>query len=287
MIGRADIDGTDVEPGFIPGAAGPCGVAVDDSHVFWSNQDGGSIGRADLDGSNVEQEFIAGLGSPCGVAVNAQSVYWGDQGAEAIGRAALDGTSANPLLVSGSGEPWSVAVNGSHVYWADRRGSSMNSSGIGRAGLDGGEVNHDLIPSVDFPTSVALDARTPAMSPPSPRTSDYLRYGKLTHDKRTGAVQLVVFVPARGDFRIDSPEIGWSIDKGNPPPGVAGTFRWKLRLWPGNSSEGKGIRRRLRRTGKVSIKLLMTYQQEGRTPLQGSKRLSFIQQHPHMGGFRG
>ncbi len=279
MIGRANLDGSDVEPGFIVGAAGPCGIAVDGSHVFWANLDGGTIGRAALEGSEVDERFISGLSAPCGIALTSGGIYWGSQGppgAGAIGRANLDGTGVEQQLITGVGEPWAVATDGSHLYWADRRGGSANPSGVGRAGLDGTEVNYDLIPSVDFPTGLALDARSLSTAPPPPQASDYLRFGKLTHYRRNGVVQLVVYVPARGDFRIDSPQIGWSIDKGNPPPWVAGTFRWKLKLWPGKGSTGLAIRRRLSRLGRATVTLNMTYQQEGRLPLQESKRVTFV-----------
>ena len=277
LIGRANLDGSGVEPAFISGAADPCGVAVFAGHVYWTNQDLGSIGRAALDGSDVDQEFIAGLGAPCGVAVAPQGIYWGDQEAGSIGRADLDGGAVGPSFVGNAGEPWDVAVNGSHVYWAERWDRPGNpQGGIDRATLDGFQVQHDLVPDAAFPTGIALDARDLTPSPP-PRPGDYLRFGKLTRDHRTGALQVIVHVPARGEFRVDSPQIGWRIDKGNPPPWLLGTFRWKLTLWPGRGTPAaKRIRRQLRRKGRAPISLRVIYQQEGRLPLQASKRLAFM-----------
>lgn len=275
MIGRANPDGSGIEPAFVSGASTPCGIAVTTTHVYWANQDGGSIGRASLDGGDVDQQFIAGMSSPCGVAVGGGHVYWGDQGLGSIGRAALDGSSVEPEIVLNAGEPWDVAVSPTHVFWVDRRGTPADpDGGIGRASLDGGGVNHDLVPGIHSPTGVAVDARLLTAPPSPPRPSDYLRFGKLTHG-RDGRVRLVVHVPARGEFSVDVPAIGWSIDKGNPPPWVAGTFRWKLELWPGKGRAGKRIRRQLRRTGRAPIVLRMTYQQEGRLPLKGTKRFAF------------
>jgi virginiamycin B lyase len=282
MIGRANLDGSGVEPAFISGAAGPCGVAVSGGHIFWTNQDRGSIGRANLDGSEVDHEFIAGLGAPCGVAVDASRVYWGDQESESIGRAELAGGGIEPAFVGDAGEPWDVDVNGSHVFWAERRDRPRNPyGGIDRATLDGAQVQYDLVPAAAFPTGVALDGRTFGTAAPPPRPSDYLRFGKLTRDRATGALQLIVYVPARGEFRVDSPAIGWSIDKGNPPPWLAGSFRWKLRLWPGKGTKAaKRIHRQLRRAGRAPVVLRTTYQQEGRLPLKGVKRLAFQRQRP-------
>lgn len=277
LIGRADLDGGNVEPGFIVGVVNPCGVAVDAGHVYWANQEGGSIGRARIDGGEVEREFIAGLRSPCGVAVTDKSIFWGDQSWASIGRARLDGTEVEPTLIPNAGEPWDVDVIGSSLYWADRDGSSYNDGGIGRALLDRGEVNRNLIPSVNFPTGVAVDTRTISVPAAQPdRMSDYLRFGKLTHNRRTGEVQLIVDVPERGELNIDSPQISWRINKGDPPSRIAGALRWKLRLWPGRAPIGKKIRRRLRRGGKASVELALTYKQEGRLPLEATKRVWFV-----------
>jgi hypothetical protein len=102
-IGRANLDGSGVEPTFIVGAARPCGVAVDGSHVYWANEGAGTIGRANLDGSVADQSLVSGLEDPCGVAVDGTHVYWSRElrGGHRIGRARLDGTAVEPSLVNG------------------------------------------------------------------------------------------------------------------------------------------------------------------------------------------
>ena len=60
-IGRADLDGTDVDQSFISGASGPSDVLVDGQYIYWGNATGctedgacdGSIGRAHLDGTEL------------------------------------------------------------------------------------------------------------------------------------------------------------------------------------------------------------------------------------------
>jgi hypothetical protein len=72
-IRRANLDGSGVNNSFVTGVNGPCAVAVDGAHIYWST-DGGSglIGQANLDGSGVNQSFISVTGAfMCGVAVDA------------------------------------------------------------------------------------------------------------------------------------------------------------------------------------------------------------------------
>jgi hypothetical protein len=69
-IGRADVDGQNVNQSFITGAIAPIGVAVDSGHIYWANLGTNTIGRADLDGQNADQSFITGASDPVGVAVD-------------------------------------------------------------------------------------------------------------------------------------------------------------------------------------------------------------------------
>jgi virginiamycin B lyase len=277
LIGRARLDGSGVEPAFVAGASRPCGVAVDGSHVYWTNQGTGTIGRADIGGGNVDHEFIVGAGGPCGLAIAGGQIFWGDQERESIGRANLDGSGVVPVLVAGAGEPWGVAANETHVFWADRWGTPANGhGGLGRARIDGSEAIPELVFGIDFITGVAVDSTVIPSGPIPLRPSDYLRFANLKHNKRDGSVKLDVFVPARGEFRVVSPAIRWKLDKGNPPPFLQGSFRWRLKLWPGRSTAaGRRVHRQIKEDGRAPIVLRMTYQQEGRTPISATKRFAF------------
>jgi streptogramin lyase len=114
-IGRANLDGTGADQSFITSGFGstPIGVAVDGSHVYWTNFAQNTIGRANLDGTGADQSFITGGSAPNGVAVDGSHVYWINATTNTIGRANLDGTGADQSFITGTGSRLSgVAVDG-------------------------------------------------------------------------------------------------------------------------------------------------------------------------------
>ena len=74
-IGRANLNGTDVNESFITGAHAPAGLTVSGAYIYWSNFgsshgiNGTTIGRAALNGSAADQSFITGAKSPVGLTV--------------------------------------------------------------------------------------------------------------------------------------------------------------------------------------------------------------------------
>ena len=169
-ISRANLDGSDVDAGFIENARHPCGVAVDAAHIYWANLNGdrggppvpgGGIGRANLDGTAVNQDLIPKADFPCGVAVDGAHIYWANRGNPfsgiaglSIGRANLDGTGVNQnfIFLGKGAAPCGVAVDGSHIYWGGYLGNT-----IGRANLDGSGVETSFIKGAKGPCGVAVD----------------------------------------------------------------------------------------------------------------------------------
>jgi sugar lactone lactonase YvrE len=154
-IGRANADGTGLNPNFISGATFPTGVAVDANHVYWANTDfpNGRIGRANLDGTGPDQNFISGANFPEGVAVDANHVYWTNAFGNTIGRANLDGTGADQSFISGASFPIGVTVDANYIYW-----SNIGNGTIGRANLDGTGVNPNFITGATWPEGMAVNA---------------------------------------------------------------------------------------------------------------------------------
>ena len=154
-VGRAELDGSGVNQSFITSTpdSGPCGIAVNDTHIFWANYDQGTtIGRANLDGSNANPSFITGADDPCGVAVNDTHVFWANYSADTIGRANLDGSAPNQSFIATS-EPCGLAIDDTHIFW----GSYLQDN-IGRAELaNPAGANGSFITGGDYTCGVAVN----------------------------------------------------------------------------------------------------------------------------------
>jgi hypothetical protein len=114
-IGRVTLDGSTVEPEFIPDVGGVCGVAVTGSHLYWGSYER-SIGRATIDGAQLEPTFIAGLERPCGLALDSTHLYWREQRTMpgSIGRVELGGGGPSREVltnISGGAAGCEVAVD--------------------------------------------------------------------------------------------------------------------------------------------------------------------------------
>ncbi|HUO69670.1 MAG TPA: hypothetical protein VMU39_02750 [Solirubrobacteraceae bacterium] len=155
-IGRVGVGGTGLNSAFVTAATPSCGsfpqtpsvssVAVDGSHIFWTDIANGTIGRAGIDGSAPNDQFLAvyrpcgpgGFGlnqGPGGLAVAGGRVYWSDTDDGKVGRANVDGTGVSAAFISGATYPTSVAASGTDVYWSN---NPITGGGwtIGHAHLD-------------------------------------------------------------------------------------------------------------------------------------------------------
>ena len=153
MIGRMNPKTQNINQSFINTNDVGFGVAVDSSHIYWTNTNYETVGRADLDGQNVDQNFIVLTGQSVGLyglAVDSNYLYWADIN-NSIGRAELDGQNVNLTFISGCQQPRGVAVDRSHVYWAN------DGNSIGLADLDGQNVNQHFVPNCPSPFGIAVD----------------------------------------------------------------------------------------------------------------------------------
>jgi hypothetical protein len=155
-IGRANLNGSSANQGFITGARSPGGIAVDSQHVYWANGSPASIGRSNLDGSGVDPDFIVGASNPVDVAVDGEFIYWANFSAGTIGRSRLNGTGVDDAFIDvrglGGSYPSSIAVNSDYIYWSDAQPGL-----IGRADLDGSSVTPAFIGSYYLAYGVAVN----------------------------------------------------------------------------------------------------------------------------------
>lgn len=75
-IGRARLDGSEVDESFVPSLAG-CAIATDGAHVYWASQDG--IGRASTAGDDVRTDYVPTPNRAEHIAVRHGVVYWADR----------------------------------------------------------------------------------------------------------------------------------------------------------------------------------------------------------------
>ena len=159
-INQANLDGTSPQVA-VPGRNSPTGVAVDPSHVYWTDTvDGlGTIWEANLDGT-ATLVISDGQYSPAGVAVGASHIYWADAGVAgspgAIWEANLDGTDPQ-VIVPGQNSPFGVAVGAGHLYWANNLDGTVNE-----ANLDGTDPQV-IVPGQNSPFGVAVERRPPVL----------------------------------------------------------------------------------------------------------------------------
>jgi hypothetical protein len=163
-IGRADINGSEVDPDFICGEkkatqpgepaerliSNPQGIAVNATHIYWANAamidpTKCSIARASIDGSEVEWDFQRPLANraPYGVALSATHVYYDPNDEENnggyIARTPLEGGEEEYRFVGEAGLR-GMAIEGEHLYWA-----SQSEGAIGRSDLALGNIENKFI----------------------------------------------------------------------------------------------------------------------------------------------
>jgi hypothetical protein len=187
LVGRANLDGGGFVANFVDPEGEPTGVAVNATHIFWSNWEhhpppavaGNWVGRANLDGTGAVQHWV-GYPGATGLATNATHLYVG-MWARANGNPAqvnrTDGVVNQLNMISPAQAPRGIAVHGAHVYWSNANQGNPPPFGpgtsYGRANLDGSAVIQHLITGVTKPDGIALNdirgsGATLTCTPPRP-----------------------------------------------------------------------------------------------------------------------
>ena len=120
------------------GQAGPRGISVGPTHIYWANADNGTVMRAASDGSDLGA-FASDRHNPNDVLVDGDWLYLAEGGSAPYyedGRIVafrLDGTDER-VLAENQHYPRSLAVDASAVYWVDtgRRDSDQYDGAVMR-----------------------------------------------------------------------------------------------------------------------------------------------------------
>jgi virginiamycin B lyase len=179
-IGRARLDGTEVNDSYLPDLGEPLGITVinegTNKYIFWTDRgeldvDGkpqvgkGTIGRANLDGTDVKADCLKDLTNPRSIAVDPNFIYWTMPGITSheeflrdgdVGRADLACPVSVPPPLITSFASGDIAVNSSHIYMSAT--TAFDNGFIRRFKLDGtGQEDVVSIPDVEAPFGLALD----------------------------------------------------------------------------------------------------------------------------------
>ena len=161
-IGRANLDGSGVDPDLVSGIAVGSGVASDGSHIYWGESGffptAATIGRAETDGSDVDRDFLPAT-TFCGVFMlraDPEAIFWLKNPC-VNGLFTIDRHDDEGFGPAGSGDYIrGFDVDDTYVYWSEgnhiarglRSGESIDRDwldlGAGNAG-GGVAVNEDHV----------------------------------------------------------------------------------------------------------------------------------------------
>ena len=221
-------------------------------------------------------------GLPAGLALDGEHLYWARPGSKtnptgAIGRSGLAGQSPQPEFITGAYFDVDVAVDGGHVYW-----SNFNSVGtIGRANLDGSAASQSFISGLTAPGYLAVDALEPQPAPPSapqapapiepepepaPHPAAKFKLGDLSLNRRRGTATLAVALGAPGKLTLTAGKAAKSVVQA-----VSGAGTVKLPI----VAKGATLNR-LRRKGRVTFPVEVTYVAKGRRPRSKERSVTLV-----------
>lgn len=237
-LGRAKLDFSDPEPGYLTGLDGiGLRFTVYEGFLYWPIQHlgvGCSIGRANLTTKVVEPEWIPECSAPeiegpIGIAVDSNGVFWDYLSADGqIGHANLLGGDVESDFIGGVkafGGP--IAIDGPDLYWASDEGighahlenggsaSVIDNGFIGgfEAGISGLAVNSASAPPPPGPPPPAPAPAPAPPPPPSPAPPPAripfrsLPSPKLKLNAKAGTATLTLKVPGPGVVVLSGPAI--------------------------------------------------------------------------------
>lgn len=183
--------------------SGPQRLAVDGTHVYWTEPSTGSVGRAPKMGGPAEI-VAAGEAKPFGLALDADAVYWTTITGNAIRRRAKVGGSPKTLTDLAS-NCTDLALDADAAYWSN----AIGGGGMGRIPKAGGAAA-TLFPVEGIPGSLAVDGASVYVWVADPSTASWPGQPRRVA-KAGGATSVLAPFDKHGDGRltVDATHVYW------------------------------------------------------------------------------
>jgi low-density lipoprotein receptor class B len=254
-IGHANIDGTNPVINFAPTGTSICGVAADQSFVYWLDNTNNKIGRVPVSGGAPDPNFISlPSGNGCGLAVDSSFLYWSARNSGSmlgsVGRVPVSGGTADPNFIpaipSGILFTPGPAVNSQYVFWSNPS-STPGSGAIGRANINGSGPNPNLITGVSQPNLLAA------------APSNKITINSVTSKKKKGTAVIDAKVPGPGQVtlnQLSSPPDANAVAAAVKQIGLTITqaSSFKLAVKP-QGKTAKKLKKQVKRKGKGKVKV--------------------------------
>lgn len=190
--------------------AAPSRLAVDGTHVYWTESSSGNIGRVPKVGGSAEI-LAAGEVKPFALAVDADAVYWATMMGNVI-RLGMQGGGAPQTLTDLAWNCSDLALDDDAVYWSD----GINDGNLGRI-LKTGGAGPTLHPVDGIPGSFAIDSASIYVWVADPSTDSWPGQPRRVA-KSGGAMSALAPFGKHGDgqLTVDATHVYWcSSDDGN------------------------------------------------------------------------
>jgi hypothetical protein len=191
-IGRATERGTHVEPGYITTTERSRFVTVSGNYIYWSTASAIGRARIDgtevdqsfihvrklpLSATEDAERMVAAageipvrIGGVWSIAAGEGHLFWENKSREAIGRIRADGRFVEPAFIPRAGVLSGLAIGANHLYWRTEPAPHSPEAWIASATVTGSQIHRTLINVSNkiILGDLAVDSREPPPRPSRP-----------------------------------------------------------------------------------------------------------------------